>query len=483
MSEISSARPQIIMLVRNGIRGDSRVQKTALSLAKLDPSCILIGFTTKQGQGGFGKIDGCSTLLLESTAFDAPPNLAFIQQFISKTSPLFSRRLVANLSAILRTYLASFSMQQGLQNLLRGAGTRILLVLLLGWEKILSFIPKVNLGSNEALAHEIKLNRDFAQQILPLLKQTRPRIVHLHDFHCADVGLQLMEALGPDSKKIKWIYDAHEDMSGMDQIPKSVREHYLTCEEKIFPLVDKILTVSPSLAGNIERRSKRISSTRVILNCPQNDENVKSSVNLRSALKIAADDILMVHSGNINTRRGSAFLVACLPLLPQNLKLVFLCNNDSQFRKLERSAKLLGVADRLLSHPYVPQDEVARFLRTADFGVLATTHHGNAEVSLPNKLFEYIQAGIPTLTSDIREAADFVKRKKIGHVFVANDWQSFVEAARRMISDLPEFRVRFREEREYFRRTWSWEAQENTLLEVYRELFAAQPNISANEDI
>jgi glycosyltransferase involved in cell wall biosynthesis len=66
----------------------------------------------------------------------------------------------------------------------------------------------------------------------------------------------------------------------------------------------------------------------------------------------------------------------------------------------------------------VPPDEVVEFNSTADVGVhplLAGVP--NHEMALPNKIFDYMHAGLPIVVTDLRELGSFVRKHRAGRGF------------------------------------------------------------------
>jgi glycosyltransferase involved in cell wall biosynthesis len=86
---------------------------------------------------------------------------------------------------------------------------------------------------------------------------------------------------------------------------------------------------------------------------------------------------------------------------------------------LRRSAAQLEVQPRLHFVKYVDHDQVPQFLSDASVGVYALTRYGNAEVAMPNKLFEYMHARLPVVCSDFGAMGAFVPRTGIGKVFAS----------------------------------------------------------------
>jgi SAM-dependent methyltransferase len=131
------------------------------------------------------------------------------------------------------------------------------------------------------------------------------------------------------------------------------------------------------------------------------------------------------------------------------------------------------VADRVHVIASVPLDELLGCTADADVGVsLLQDSCENHRLALPNKLFEYIAAGVPVLTSALPEMRRLVDDHGIGWTVRPDDAgdvrRGLAEAlAARGDGDLRE-RVRVAD------RELSWERERERLLGLYRRLEGAE---------
>lgn len=138
-------------------------------------------------------------------------------------------------------------------------------------------------------------------------------------------------------------------------------------------------------------------------------------------------------------------------------------------RVLQEQAVRAGVADRVhLLDPVAPS-QVAAFLAGADVGVAPFRHFGSHEFALPNKLFEYLQAGLPLVVSDCRAVARFVQENQVGAVFTADDAVSCAAALREVFERRGALRRRIVED-DALLAPYAWETQAANLRGLYREL-------------
>jgi glycosyltransferase involved in cell wall biosynthesis len=129
----------------------------------------------------------------------------------------------------------------------------------------------------------------------------------------------------------------------------------------------------------------------------------------------------------------------------------------------EEAADVAGVRDRLHILPSVPSRTLPQYLATADVGVHPMERTClNHELALPNKLFDYLFAGLPLAVSDLREMRQLVDREALGTVFDPAQPDevaaAILAAARHGHGWAPDRDLLCR---------LAWEAQQETLLEVY----------------
>jgi glycosyltransferase involved in cell wall biosynthesis len=133
------------------------------------------------------------------------------------------------------------------------------------------------------------------------------------------------------------------------------------------------------------------------------------------------------------------------------------------------TAARLGVGERVHFPAPVPDEQLVALTRAADVGVNPLDRYGNGDVALPNKLFEYLHAGLPMVVSDSPQMAAFVRAHRLGEVANVDDPDAWAAAIRRVLADPIGYRGD-PTEREQLRHAWSWEAQEAPLLDLYARL-------------
>src|SRR5690606_7708003 len=145
---------------------------------------------------------------------------------------------------------------------------------------------------------------------------------------------------------------------------------------------------------------------------------------------------------------------------------VILTNQSNDYtKKLEQLAERLGAQKRFHILDYVPVDEVTSYISGADLGMHAGTHDLiNMQIAMPNKLFEYIHAGIPIVVSDVGTMSEFVSTHGIGEIFEAENPSSARQAIKKVLAAKQTYQVNLSDK---LREEYSWEAQTETLDLIY----------------
>lgn len=301
----------------------------------------------------------------------------------------------------------------------------------------------------------------------------RPTCVHAHDLNMLPFGWVIARLSGA-----RLIYDSHELWSNIHTIlawPAPLRRTVLAIETVLARRADRIITVCDSIADELQQRLSIKNRPAVVRNIPETDLSRTSSsqppVGLRQAHGLSDDDQVLLYIGWFSPHRGLSLLVEALASLPAHVHLV-LVGKGLLLEQLERTAQQLGVASRVHFHGVVPPDQLLQLSQEATVGVVP--YEGvtlNQKYCLPNKVFEYIQSGLPLVVSDLPEMRRVVEGYGIGRTFrdrdagdLAAQLTSFLgspEALREAIENLQKARHEL-----------TWQNERQNIVDVYRELVA-----------
>jgi len=210
------------------------------------------------------------------------------------------------------------------------------------------------------------------------------------------------------------VYDSHEyftEAEGLTNrpLPKKI---WLAVEGFIFPKLNHVITVNETIAG-IYRALYHV-PVHVVRNVPMlRPEKVKAS---RSELGLPSNKrIILLQGAYIDPDRGGMELAQSMEFVDGALLLIIGSGRDLE--NIKRVVTERKLNDRVKFIAKLPFMELQRYTAIADVGVsLDKPVHLNYAYSLPNKLFDYIHAGLPVLVSDLPELRRVVETYKIGMV-------------------------------------------------------------------
>lgn len=123
----------------------------------------------------------------------------------------------------------------------------------------------------------------------------------------------------------------------------------------------------------------------------------------------------ILYQGAINLGRGLELAIRSMVLLEKSR--LWIVGDGDIIRKLRQLVTRLGLNDKVSFMGRVPLEKLWDYTARADIGLSLEENLGlNYKYTLPNKLFDYIQARIPVVVSDLPEMVSIVEKHKLGKV-------------------------------------------------------------------
>jgi glycosyltransferase involved in cell wall biosynthesis len=319
---------------------------------------------------------------------------------------------------------------------------------------------------------------DFEIAYGPVIDSLEPDAVHAHDVFSIGVGARAVARARLARRKVAFVYDAHEYVPGLPKYASRSPRYAAAVESLEREYVrdaDRIVTVSPVIGDAIKSHYRLDRRPVVVLNAPLTAGGRRPGVSVRSAAGVDRDVALLVYSGGLKRVRGIDVAIEAMRHLP-GVHLAVVCVphvGAPMVSELWQLAEKDGVADRVHFLDPVPPDEVVEFLATADVGVhplLAGIP--NHEMALPNKLFEYVHAGLPIVVTDLKELGRFVRRHGLGETFRSGDPADMAAGVEKVLAN-PELYRRAALD-PALRTEYSWERQAEVLIAMYDDLLRTQ---------
>lgn len=501
-------RGRVVMMVDNGVIGDSRVQKSARSAADAGWDVILIGASATPEQQRWQIGDAEVRLLPLSTAMHRPlamhrwslrrplayrPDAA---RFYVGAAQVRRANVSARYAAIRagRASLGQFAYRAKMAALL---GPRLVSKVTYTWARLrnrqLKDLRNVRQDPNNLLnKFQIKWVQwqmgDRAWRRLdtslwryelaygPVIDRLKPDVIHAHDWRMVGVGARATQRARAKGRKITFIWDAHEYVPGLPERGPRWLPAQCAYEREYARYADGIITVSEPLADMLKEQHQLADRPLVALNAPVSAPGVDEALDtpvpdLRALCGIDQSTRLLVYCGGISPVRGVDLMISAMPDLPGiHLALVSLhpSGRNAPADLARQQAIELGVADRVHFMPYVPHWQVSATVAAADAAVSPLVHLLNHEIALSNKFFEYSQARLPLIVSDTRTIAGMVRSTGQGEVFVAQDKDDYVRAVNKVLADPDRYRAAY--DKPGLLDSWTWEAQAEKVDALYTRL-------------
>jgi glycosyltransferase involved in cell wall biosynthesis len=217
----------------------------------------------------------------------------------------------------------------------------------------------------------------------------------------------------------KLVYDSHEYFTGVPEIANRplVKATWEQIEKWIFPKLEVVYTVNESIAGLYEKQyGKKLEIIRNVSN-----RLVKTTGKTRKDLGLPEDkNIAILQGAGINIDRGAEEALQAMQYVDQAIFIIV--GSGDVIEILKSMVAELNLEEKVLFRGKLPFDEMMQYTQVADLGLtLDKDTNINYRYSLPNKVFDYIQAGIPVLASNLVEVANVVKSYGVGDVVESHD--------------------------------------------------------------
>lgn len=209
----------------------------------------------------------------------------------------------------------------------------------------------------------------------------------------------------------KVVYDSHEYFTEAAGLTgrNFQKKMWLRIERYAFPRADQVYTVNKSIADIYQELYDK--PVEIIRNIPP----AKSPLlNLsKTDLGLPEKSIVLLQGAYIDYDRGALEAAKAMAFVDNALLLII---GDGQEIQLVRDlVEKEGLEEKVRLIPKMPFEELRKYTAVADLGLsLDKPIHLNYKLSLPNKLFDYIHAHLPVLTSALPELVRIQEKYDIG---------------------------------------------------------------------
>jgi len=265
----------------------------------------------------------------------------------------------------------------------------------------------------------------------------------------------------------KLVYDSHELFTEIPELidRPQIQKIWLIIEKQIFPRLKNVYTVNESIASIYKKRYKV--DVKIIRNIAPVLQDKSLDINLIDKVK-GGKKMLILQGSGINIDRGAEEVVLMMQFL-ENMVLYIIGSGDV-FDKLKELVQTFHLEEKVFLKDKIPYEELMEYTKIADLGLsLDKGTNLNYEYSLPNKVFDYIQAEIPLMVSNRKEIASLVLENKIGLVVKNLEPESLAEEVKRILFD-QDLLLLWRENLSKAQMKYNWEKESGKLKGIFLNL-------------
>lgn len=262
----------------------------------------------------------------------------------------------------------------------------------------------------------------------------------------------------------KLVYDTHEYFTEVPELinrPR-VQKIWERIERKIFPKLKHIYTVNSAIASLYEAKYKV--PVHVVRNIASFNGIRKNKS--RTDLNLPEDKkIIIIQGAGINIDRGNEEMVEAMTEIENAILLII--GDGDVVHQLKNQVRELHLTDKIRFIDKMPYAELMQYTLNSDLGISVDKDTNlNYRLSLPNKLFDFIHAGIPVFSSDLPLVSEIVTTYQIGEVCESHDPKVIAQKINRLFADNNRIEE-YKSNTEKAKQDFTWEKECLVLDKIY----------------
>ena len=287
--------------------------------------------------------------------------------------------------------------------------------------------------------------------------------------HANDLDTLLANRLVQKLKGGELVYDSHEYFTEVPELKDGsfAKNMWIRIERSIFPKLKRVFTVNQSIA-DIYQKLYGI-KLGVMRNVPISGKfNSEVSIKSREELGLPLDKkIILLQGAGINVDRGAEEMVEAMNWIDAVFLVV---GSGDVIEPLKSKVQSSDLKSKVFFTGRVPFEELISYTKVADVGVtLDKDTNLNYRYSLPNKLFDYFQADLPVIASDLVEVRRIMDEYNAGIILSSYDPRKMAEEINNYLNDESLF-SQTKQNVLKAKTDLVWENEKQVLIDCYQDL-------------
>ncbi|MFO0356936.1 MAG: glycosyltransferase [Sphingobacteriaceae bacterium] len=281
-----------------------------------------------------------------------------------------------------------------------------------------------------------------------------------------DLDTLLPNYLVSKLKGIPLIFDSHEVFCEVPELQKTPfkKRIWQRLEAFVIPKLNYAMTVNESIAQYFE--TKYHTKFNVVRNIPPSIKNITHKT--KKDLGIPEDKRMIILQGaGINIDRGAEELIEAMTFLSDVV--LFIIGSGDVWPILEKKVNELNLSDRVKLIKKLPKADLINYTIHADLGLsIDKPTNLNYQLSLPNKVFDYIDAEVPILATRLKEIEALIIKHKIGAFIESHDPKHIADAINNALN-LASIKA-WKENTKLAKKVLNWEEERKVLINLVKSI-------------
>jgi len=255
-----------------------------------------------------------------------------------------------------------------------------------------------------------------------LIKEHRINAIHVHDLPLSEVAAAICR-----KNNIPLTVDLHENWPAylrMSQHTKSLMGRILSPNRKWIKYEKQVLHKADHIIVVVDEARERL--TQLGLD-PSIIHVVSNTLNLEhfsiSGTAATHSDLILFYAGGLNYHRGlQVVLQALAKVKDSHPELKFWILGEGSYKEeLQEICAQLDLEDRVIFHGWIPYEKMIEMLIQADYALIPHLKSDHTDSTIPHKLFQYMYAKKPVISSDCVPIERIVKETNAGYIYPSNN--------------------------------------------------------------
>ena len=293
--------------------------------------------------------------------------------------------------------------------------------------------------------------------------------IHIHDLQLLKVGYYFKK-----QTNCKLVIDLHENWPALLEISTHTqnalgklffsRNQWNRYEKKYLSLADKIIVVVDEAKHRIENLGISKDKIHVVtnaLNLAHYEFEVQKPID---------DKIVFVYGGGINKHRGLQNIINAIPYITTNIPFeVWIIGEGNYLPALKQLAEHLNINEKVVFYGWKNQNELLKLISQAHVALIPHLLSDHTNSTIPHKLFQYMYAGIPILSSDCAPLKRIIEETNSGLIYSEKSYEDIAEKMSHFINDR-NFKTQKSNSKQWVENKYNWLIAEKELIACYNQI-------------